>query len=158
MASRIPAAILTAAILVPSAGCGSADESTPAACLDGQAAYSRALRTAPGQVSLPGGTALSDCLTENQGAGDLTRVGGTMVAVATSLNADARAGGGETAARRLGYLVGAARSGAEGTDGIHANLVARLEAAAEFSPGGAGLSPQIVRAYRSGLAAGSAHG
>ena len=77
-----------------------------------------------------------------------------MVAVATSLNARARAGGGEAAARRLGYLVGAARRGAENTDGIHANLVARLESAAEFSPGGVG-PPQVIEdAYRAGIAAG----
>ena len=158
MASRIPAAILTAAILVPAGGCGSSDETTPAACLSGPAAYSRALRGAPDQVSLSDGTPLSDCLTENQGAGDLTRVGAAMVAVATSLNAEARAGGGEAAATRLGYLIGAARHGAEGTDGIHANLVARLETAAEFSPGGGRLPPEIARAYRAGVAAGAERG
>ncbi len=158
MASRIPAAILIAAILVPANGCGSADKKTPAACLAGPAAYSRALRGAPDQATMEGGILLSDCLTESQSAGDLTRVGASMVAVATSLNARARAGGGEAAARRLGYLVGAARGGAENTDGIHANLVARLESAAEFSPGGVGLPQGIENAYRAGIAAGRKRG
>jgi hypothetical protein len=158
MASRIPAAVLIAAILVPASGCGSADEETPAACLSGPAAYSRALHDAPEAVSLGGGTKLSDCLTENQSAGELTQVGGAMVAVATSLNAQARAPGGEAAARRLGYLIGAARHGAEGTDGIHASLVQRLASAAEFSPGGSPLAPGIEAAYQAGVAAGAARG
>ena len=46
----------------------------------------------PPRPGSPGGIPISSCLTENQSAGDLTRVGAAMVAVATSLNARARAG------------------------------------------------------------------
>jgi hypothetical protein len=155
MAPRTAAALATLALI---AGCGSADERTPAACLDGPAAYARALRGAPAAVRLADGSTISACLTQNQGAGDLTRVGAAMVAVATSLNAEARAGGGRAAARQLGYLVGAARLGAEDTDGIHVNLVERLETAAEFSPGGGGLPPGIAAAYRAGIAQGAERG
>jgi hypothetical protein len=158
MAPRILAVVLIAAAPLTAAGCGSADEQTPVTCLDGPAAYSRALRGAPAEVRLAGGTPISACLTQNQSAGDLTRVGAAMVAVATALNAEARADGGRAAAGRLGYLVGAARLGAEDTDGIHANLVARLEVAAEFSPGGDGLPPGIAAAYRAGTAQGTERG
>ncbi len=154
MAPRILGAVLFVAALVPTAGCGSAEEKTPAACLAGPAAYSRALRGTLAVVRLEGGTPLSACLIQNQSAGELTQVGAAMVAVATSLNARVRADGGVTAARRLGYLIGAARRGAEDTNGIHANLVARLEAAAEFSPGGTGLPPRLATAYRTGIVAG----
>ena len=81
-----------------------------------------------------------------------------MVAVANSLNARARAGGGPASARRLGYLVGAARRGAEETEGIHANLVSRLEAAAEFSPGGAAFHRVSTPTTRAGIVAGGERG
>jgi hypothetical protein len=158
MASRFPAAVLIAAVLLSVGGCGSADEKTPTACLAGPTAFSRALRGAPARARLEGGTPISSCLTKNQSAGDLTRVGAAMLAVATSLNAQARAGDGGEPASRLGYLIGAARHGAEETDGIHTNLVARLEAAAEFSPGGGGLPPDLAAAYRAGVAAGGERG
>ena len=58
-------------------------EKTPEACLDGPGAYTRALRGAPAEARLAGGIPISSCLTENQSAGDLTRVGAAMVAVAT---------------------------------------------------------------------------
>ncbi len=53
-----------------------------------------------------------------------------MVA-ATTLNAEAREDPGGPAAVRLGYLIGAAT---EGADAIHADLVRRLNSAANFSP------------------------
>jgi hypothetical protein len=158
MAPRILAVVLIAAAPLAATGCGSGDEKTPAACLDGATAYARALRGAPAGVRLAGETPISACLTENQSAGDLTRVGAAMVRVATALNAQARAGGGPGAARQLGYLIGAARLGAEDTAGIHVNLVERLETAAEFSPGGGGLPPGIAAAYRAGIAQGAERG
>jgi hypothetical protein len=157
MTPRIGAALASLALLaVP--GCGSGDEETPAACLDGAAAYARALRGVPAEVRLAGETRISACLTQNQSVGDLTRVGGAMVRVATSLNAQARADGGPDAGRRLGYLVGAAHLGAEDTAGIHVNLVERLETAAEFNPGGGRLPPGIAAAYRAGIAQGAERG
>ena len=57
-----------------------------------------------------------------------------MVEAATRLNAEARAEPGGAANLQLGYLLGAAQRGAEGTEGIHAELIRRLTAAARYSP------------------------
>ena len=59
---------------------------------------------------------------------------------------------------RLGYLIGAAQAGAEGTDGIHAELMRRLIAAATYSPGKQVLTKEFERAYRQGFDAGLAQG
>jgi hypothetical protein len=93
------------------AGCGSQDDSTPVACLEGAAAYEKALEAAPGEVLLQGATPISDCLAPNQKAGDLARVGEATVEAATALNAEARANGGSNAPLQLGYLLGAAERG-----------------------------------------------
>ncbi len=154
---RCIAALLTV-IALAAAGCGSSDEVAPAACLAGPDAYARALRSAPGAVVLAGNTPISSCLTKNQSAGELTTVGAALVTTATRLNAEARGPGGADAAVRLGYLIGAAQSGAEDTSGIHANLVGRLEAAAGFSLGGEGLPPGVSAAYDRGVSAGRAGG
>ncbi|MFN8161913.1 MAG: hypothetical protein U0R52_12810 [Solirubrobacterales bacterium] len=140
------------------AGCGSGAERTPAACLAGQAAYQRALRSAPGDVRLAGGTPIGDCLTPNQSAGDITRVGSALLAATTNLNAEARAAPRSPAPVRLGYLIGAVSAGAGDTGGIHANLVSRLTAAARFSPGGTPLDPALEAAYARGRAAGLRRG
>ncbi len=140
------------------AGCGSSEEKTAAACFGGAAAFSRALTRAPAAVELEGETPISACLTPNQSAGDITRLGKALLGSTTTLNAQARGNGGESAARRLGYLIGAVQRGAEDTGGIHTNLVARLEAAAEFSPGGAPIPATIRTAYVGGVAAGHSSG
>lgn len=139
-------------------GCGGTSDTTPVACLDGPGAYVAALGDAPGEVSLSGEVPISDCLVENQQGGDLATVGGTMVAVATKLNAQARAEPGDSANLQLGYLLGAAQRGAERTDGIHAELLRRLAAAARYSPDNRPLPPAFYRAYRSGYAAGHRDG
>lgn len=148
-ATLLAAACLTGAVL----GCGEQDDSTPVACLEGAAAYEKALAAAPGEVRLGGETAISECLTPNQSAGDLARVGEAMIAAATGLNAEARAQGGE-AAVQLGYLLGAAERGSEESEGIHSDLVRRLTVAARYAPDRQPLSPAFYRAYRSGYAAG----
>jgi hypothetical protein len=149
-----------AAILLAtaSAGCGATSDSTPVACLEGPGSYLTALKGAPGAVELPGGTPISGCLVENQKAGDLAAVGGALVTVATRLNAEARAEPGGAANLRLGYLLGAAERGAEGTSGIHADLIRRLTAAARYSPDGASLPATFLRTYQRGFEAGEAHG
>lgn len=139
-------------------GCGGSDDSTPVACLNGSGAYLRALEKAPGQVTLAGGEPISDCLTENQKAGDLTAVGDAMLDSATTLNAEARREHGGAANVELGYLIGAAQRGAEGTGGIHAELMRRLIAAATYSPGRRVLSKDFERAYRQGFDAGLTEG
>jgi hypothetical protein len=155
MRVRIGIAFLALAV---AAGCGSTDSSNPVACLEGAGTYLKALGSAPDEVKLGGETPISDCLAENQGGGDLATVGTAMVAVATRLNADARAEPGGAANLRLGYLLGAAQRGAERTDGIHAELIRRLSAAARYSPDNRPLPPAFLRAYREGFDAGHTGG
>jgi hypothetical protein len=148
--------VLALGLLV--AGCGGPGDSTPVACLGGTGAYLKALRRAPGEVLLAGETPISDCLAENQQAGDLATVGVATVTAATRLNAEARAKPGGAANLRLGYLLGAAKRGAEDTEGIHADLVRRLVVAARYSPDDRPLPAAFRRTYRRGFAAGFAHG
>ena len=68
-------------------------------------------------------------------AGDLADVGEALVEAATELNAEARKEPGGQANIELGYLLGAVEAGAARTDGIHSDLVRRLDVAAHFSPG-----------------------
>jgi hypothetical protein len=146
---------LSIAILSIAAGCGSGDDdSTPVACLSGERPYSEALRAAPGAVRLEGETPISDCLVRNQSAGDLARIGTILVELTTELNAEARADPGGAPALQLGYLVGAVRRGSEETQGIHAELVRRLESAALFSPAGKPPPPPFDQTYEKGYAAG----
>src|SRR6059058_6170148 len=147
---RFAAASLLAGLALAALGCGSQDDSTPVACLEGAPAYEKALQDAPGEVLLGGETPISDCLAANQTAGDLARVGEAMVETATSLNAEAREEGGDDAAVQLGYLLGAAQRGADSSEGIHADLVRRLTVAARYAPAEEPLSEGILSAYRHG--------
>src|SRR6185295_13986667 len=147
---------MTLSACVVLAGCGAPSDSTPVACLEGAEPYLAALKDAPGAVELSGGTPISGCLSENQTGGDLATVGIAMVAAATELNAEARARAGGAANLRLGYLLGAAQRGAEGTNGIHADLIRRLAAAARYSPDGRPLPAGFLRTYREGFDAGGA--
>jgi hypothetical protein len=140
------------------AGCGSADESTPVACLEGAGAYQRALKAAPDEVLLEDETPISECLTRNQSSGDLTRVGEALIETATALNAEAREDPGGAANLQLGYLLGAVERGAEEGEGIHSDLVRRLVVAARFTPGKDPLPPAFYRTFRDGYAAGQRNG
>ncbi len=141
------------------AGCGAQnDDSTPVACLDGTSAYLSALQAAPGSVSLGGETPISECLAENQQAGDLATVGEAMIEAATRLNSEARGEPGGDADLELGYLLGAAERGAEKTEGIHADLIRRLTVAARFAPADDPLPPEFLDAYREGFDAGQENG
>jgi hypothetical protein len=139
------------------AGCDGPSETTPVACLEGPGAYTRALAAAPGEAKLGGETPISDCLAENQKAGDLAAVGAMLVTVATRLNAEALADAGGAANLQLGYLLGAAQRGAERTAGIHADLIRRLAVAARYTPEGP-LPPAFLATYRQGYDAGHTHG
>jgi hypothetical protein len=152
------AALTVAAAAAFAAGCGGAEDSTPIACLEGAPAYLEALGDAPGEVKLDGETPISDCLAANQAGGDLAEVGTAMLAAATELNAEARAQPGGPANLQLGYLLGAAQRGAEGSEGIHAELIRRLSAAARYSPDNQPLPARFLRAYREGFDAGRAQG
>jgi hypothetical protein len=155
MRARIAIAVSALAIL---GGCGSTDDSTPVACLEGAGPYLRALADAPGTVRLRDDTPISSCLAENQAGGALASVGTAMVATATELNADARARPGGAANVQLGYLVGAAQRGAEGTQGIHAELLRRLTAAARYSTDNRPLPATFLDAYQRGFDGGHARG
>lgn len=157
MRTRSLLSLALGAVLL-AAGCGQPSDTTPAACLEGAEAYLKALDRAPGEVELRDGTPISACLAENQKAGDLATVGAALVAVATRLNTQARAEPGGAAGLQLGYLLGAAERGASQTDGIHAELVRRLVAAARYSPDNRPPSAAFRRAYREGFDAGEAHG
>lgn len=151
-------ALLVVALATCAIGCGKPDDSTPVACLEGSKAYLQALKAAPGEVTLDGETTISECLVENQKGGELATVGTAMVDAATQLNAEARAEPGGEANLQLGYLLGAAEHGAEETEGIHAELIRRLSAAARYSPDNRPLPPAFLRTYKEGFDAGSAEG
>jgi hypothetical protein len=146
------------ASLIVLGGCGGADDSTPVACLEGAPAYLRALENAPGQVELGGTTPISGCLAQNQTGGDLATVGAAMLAATTKLNVEARAEPGGPANLQLGYLLGAAERAADGTEGIHAELIRRLSAAARYSPDNQPLPAGFLDAYQRGFDAGRARG
>ncbi len=155
---RRPVLIASLALALLGSGCGGQGDHTPVACLEGARAYLHALRHSPGEVRLDGETRISDCLAQNQSAGDLATVGTAMVTAATRLDAAARAHPGGAANVELGYLLGAAARGAGETEGIHADLIRRLTAAARYSPGGQPLPPAFRAAYRRGYDAGAARG
>ena len=135
--------------LVAIAGCGGTDNETPSACLEGSALY-----LGHGQDDVR----ISDCLPANQTGGDLAEVGTAMLAAATELNAEARAQPGGASNIQLGYLLGAAQRGAEGSEGVHAELIRRLSAAARYNPDNQPLPAPFLRTYREGFEAGRARG
>ncbi len=157
MRTRRLIAVASVGAALVGAGCGGGrgdDAETPVACLEGSAAYVRALANAPGKVLVGDETPISDCLAENQEAGDLAGVGEAMIGAATELNAEAREDPGGQATLELGYLIGAAKRGAEETEGIHSDLIRRLVVAARFAPGDEPLSPAFMATYREGFDAG----
>lgn len=156
MRHRFQLSLLAAAVAAAAlAGCSSdEDEQAPAACLTDGAGYIRALDAAPDEVRLEGDTPISDCLTPAQGGGELAQVGGEMIAAATVLNGEARKDPTGPAALQLGYLVGAVERGAEG---IHADLVRRINSAARFGPDGL-LPAEFERTFGQGYQAGNESG
>lgn len=98
----------------------------PVACREGPDSLAAALTRAPARVEL-GGTPLSECFTRAADAADLQQVGISYVTVTARLADAARARPDGPEALRLGYLVGAARRGAAGTQGVHDELIRRIE-------------------------------
>ena len=94
----------------------------PASCeeLTGRSLVA-ALAAAPGEVRV-GETRISECFNKNASTGDVQQVGAAMVDAADLLVRDG-------AAMEAGYLLGAARRGAGETQGVHGELVRRLELA-----------------------------
>jgi hypothetical protein len=132
-------------------GCSTEDRSpVPVACKEGPDAVRAALARAPARVELDG-TPLSECFTRGADSADLQQVGASYVTVAARLSDAAREQPRGADAMRLGYLVGAARSGAARTQGVHDELMRRIEQ--ELS-GVDTASP----AYQRGFQAGRDHG
>jgi hypothetical protein len=120
---RFALVIATAAAL---GGCGDSDEGVPAACKEGEDAVRAALRDAPGAVRIDG-TPLSGCLSEEADAGELQVVGTAFVESASDLAREARRRPEGHEALQLGYLVAAAHRGARSTQGVHSELLRRLD-------------------------------
>jgi hypothetical protein len=137
-----PLALLAVAATVAVAGCGAGDgggDGPPLSCTDSDAAIVRALAAAPAPVTLGDGTRLSDCVARATSDADLQSVGIVFTNAAERL-VDA----GDSVA--VGYLVGAARRGAENTGGVGVELVRRLESAGRRS----GDEAALVRGQRAG--------
>ena len=117
---------LLAACGLALAGCGSDEEGVPGPCTEGEAAFRTALRAAPAPVRIQG-VPLSDCLSATAEPENLQLVGGTFGETAAGLAAAARERPRGRAAVELGYLIGAARHGGADTQGVHAELLRRLE-------------------------------
>jgi hypothetical protein len=129
-------------------GCASEPAQLPPACSAGPQAVLRALGAAPGDVRLTGGTLLSECVARASDDGELQQVGFTLSPVADALREQHT----ERAALRLGFLVGAVRRGARRTNGIHGELVRRMERRVGYD------DPALLAAARRGAAAGEDHG
>lgn len=130
------------------AGCGSERKPLPPACTDGPKYVLRALRAAPDPVRLTDGTLLSECVARALNDSELQQLGFALTPAADALAATAT----EAAAFQLGYLVGAARRGAGHTNGVHLELVRRLEGTVSFE------DPALLDAARRGARAGQASG
>lgn len=131
------------------AGCGqSRPRPLPPACTDGPDQVLQALRHAPDGVALTGGTKLSDCVRRAFDDAELQQLGYAFTPAADRLAARAT----PDAAFQLGYLLGAVRRGAGKTNGVHVELVRRLESTVTFD------DPALVAAARRGAAAGERGG
>jgi hypothetical protein len=109
------------------AGCSTDnDHSLPAACTEGPEAVRVALRAAPAKVRLDG-VPLSGCLVQESGGTEVQVVGAAYVDAASALAASARRHPGGRGALELGYLIGAAHRGGSSTQGIHSELLRRLD-------------------------------
>ena len=149
--SRLVAPVLAIAALGALA-CGDRARPLPAACTQGGRAIAVALRGAPGPVALGDGTRLSTCVARARADAESQTVGSIYTRVAGDLAVRVRSS--DSAALRLGYLIGAARRGARHTSGIHVELVRRLEQTVGLK----GPAPSRRPAFNRGLAAGASIG
>jgi hypothetical protein len=142
------AALLLVAGVLLATGCSEGgEEAVPAACREGSAALSEALRDAPRPVTL-GGTPLSDCIKDTSGGSDLHDVGQAYVYVASRLADAAQENPDGREALQLGYLMGALRRGRVGAQGVGHELTRRMRS--EISRVDV-RSPAFRRGERAGL-------
>jgi hypothetical protein len=142
------AAACALVLAVSATACRSEAPQVPRPCLEGAERVEDALRAAPGAVTLSGGVPLSLCVERAREGAPLQNLGVILTGAADRLSDRAREGD-EEAALRLGYLVGAARRGAEQTL-VHAELVRRLERAAALSGAPAPVGEAVQRGLRAG--------
>jgi hypothetical protein len=141
------AAAIGLALLV--AGCGEGrPDPLPPACSDGPDKVLAALRGAPGEVALYDGTRLSTCVERAFDDAEIQQLGYSFTPAADRLAE--RATG--AAAFQLGFLVGAVRRGAAHSNGVHLELVRRLENTVTFD------DPELLAQARRGAKAGEARG
>jgi hypothetical protein len=153
-AMRCRAALALGLSMVSVAACAQDSPPMPGTCANtDMTGYERALRRAPGAVTLPGGVPISECLQKVRTDADLQNLGATVHAVAEDLVARAKAGEPD-AAGRLGYLSGAVTAGASRSEGVAMELARRVETATVALSG----DKAAVVALRSGAAAGAARG
>jgi hypothetical protein len=101
--------------------CGGGEEAIAPGCTE----RPEVERAIAGGGTLPDGTRLSQCLKRATDPAALQNLGAVLTVVAEDL--EDRAAADPDAARRLGFLIGAARRGVAGTDGQGAELARRLE-------------------------------
>jgi hypothetical protein len=150
--ARALAAVALATVVLAGGGCRTGNAELPAVCKEGARKVAAALRAAPGPVRLEGGTRLSRCVHDARSDADLQTVGTVFTQAADGLAS--RVPTNESAALELGYLTGAARRGASGTNGTATELVRRVEQAAGLE----GPPPARRAAYERGIAAGRRSG
>lgn len=108
------------------AGCGEQSADFPAACRQGQEAVAGALASAPGPVRIDG-VPISGCMTEGADAADLQELGVAVNGAAARLAGVAAERPESAEAVQLGYLAGALKRGSEQTQGLHSELVRRVD-------------------------------
>lgn len=129
---------------------GEEEPPMPPGCRSGPEAVRAALASAPRPVRL-GGTPLSACLSRSSSPVEIQQVGGSFLEVASALARQASENRASRSATQLGYLIGAVRKGAATTQGIHLEMVRRLEQEAILVEGGSA-------AFRAGERAGRTSG
>jgi hypothetical protein len=131
-------------VFAAAAGCSREDGEAklPAACESEPSAFVSALRAAPAPVRVEG-VAISDCLPSNASVGDGQLVGSALLETAQRLGEEGRA-------LPLGYLVGAMRRAAPQGQGVHLELVRRVEQEA----GPLADAPGFDRGLRAGRSSG----
>jgi hypothetical protein len=145
-------ALIVLAIALSIAGCSKdgGDDGVPVACREGPDSVRAALERAPARVELDG-TALSECFARGSDSAEIQQVGASYVSVAAGLADAARLKPDGPDALRLGYLIGAARRGASSTQGVHEELMRRIEQELTGVETGSA-------SYQRGLRAGKDHG
>ena len=147
MDSRPKVFIALGTALVLGACTSGGSEELPQGCGAAPDEVRAALGAAPGRVELAG-TPLSGCLVKSSDPAEIQNVGAAYLTVASDLAGEAGGRREGEQALRLGYLIGAVRRGADRTQGIHSELVRRLEQEAAAIEGSSAAYARGERAGR----------